>query len=304
MTEGFIKFYRDRGRELLEEDPKAFLLLAQIASRARRTAARYSRVVLNVNQAFIGDPQTIGLSRQEYRNAQKRLTRYGLATFKPTNQGTIATLISVEVYDINAEEITTQEKPTTLSMKKTEKEPMKNQPIKHQKPLTRMKEQEECKKTTTPVDGEPFLYESLQNQPHLSAEDKLSLMAYSKDRVLKALEWAATAKIKTTLIQALNWHCREAAPPPPPDKNFYQQTDQQRAAWKYNQFLKDHGFEELFIKNQETIPKLYAHLLVNGMETTTGLKNSLETVQDDFKSSMNEILKKTNMHPMQGNQND
>lgn len=90
MSQGFIKLNREKGFELLEEDPQAFLLLTQIALRARRTDGEYSKIALKANQAFIGDPKKAGLSRQKYRNAQKRLTRYGLATFQPTNKGTYA----------------------------------------------------------------------------------------------------------------------------------------------------------------------------------------------------------------------
>ena len=127
MSQGFIKLNREKGMELLEEDPLAFQLLTLIALRARRTDAEFSRIFLKANQAFIGDYKKAGLTRQKYRNAQKRLTRYGLATFETTNKGTIATLTSIDVFDINAEQTTSSNKPSNPPMKITENEPTKNQ---------------------------------------------------------------------------------------------------------------------------------------------------------------------------------
>lgn len=62
--EGFVILRRE-GIDLLENDPKAFLLLTVIALRARRSALVYSTIPLEVNQALIGDHETIGLTRQE-----------------------------------------------------------------------------------------------------------------------------------------------------------------------------------------------------------------------------------------------
>jgi hypothetical protein len=128
MSQGFIKLNRASAVELLAEDPQAFLLLTQIALRARRADGEYSRMSLKTNQALLGDYTKAGLTRQQYRAAQKRLERYGLATFKSTNKGTIATLVSTAVYDINAEQQISYSKPTNPSMKIGQFEPTKNQP--------------------------------------------------------------------------------------------------------------------------------------------------------------------------------
>ncbi len=99
---GFIKLHRE-GLELLEASPPAFLLLALIAFRARRTGSTYSTHKLKMNEAVIGDHETIGLTRQQYRGAIEKLEKYGLAVFKRDKRGTIATLISTAIFDINAE---------------------------------------------------------------------------------------------------------------------------------------------------------------------------------------------------------
>jgi hypothetical protein len=157
MSQGFIKLNRASAVELLEGDPQAFLLLTQIALRARHTNGEYSRIPLKANQAFLGDHTKAGLTRQQYRATQKRLERYGLATFKSTNKGTIATLISTAVYDINAEQQISYSKPTNPSMKIEQFEPPENQAeaIKEsadiqqkptKEPITR---KEECKNIKT-----------------------------------------------------------------------------------------------------------------------------------------------------------
>lgn len=167
MSQGFIKLFREKAIELLTSDPKAFLLLSCIALRARRTDANYSE--LKANQAFIGDNENAGLSKQEYRNAKKRLARYNLAVFKPTNKGTIATLSSAAVYDINAEE-TSSEQPSNSPKENRSNQPPKN-PSKaiqeptniHQKtlnePLTR---KEECKKAIMKENPPPHLSHSFK----------------------------------------------------------------------------------------------------------------------------------------------
>ena len=88
--------------ELLTNAPNAFMLLTQIALRAKRTND-FSTHGLTIGQALIGDYKSIGLTEQKYRTAKGLLESWGFATFKGTNKGTIATLINSRVYDINEE---------------------------------------------------------------------------------------------------------------------------------------------------------------------------------------------------------
>jgi hypothetical protein len=298
MSQGFIKLYREKGAELLEEDPQAYLLLSQIALRARRMDGEYSRIPLKANQAFLGDHKKAGLSRQQYRNVQKRLTRYGLATFESTNKGTIATLTNLDVFDINAEPSMPLHKPANSSIKTEKDEPTKNQPTANREPARIQEEtfeapltrKEESKKATTPTQqAEAALYECLQKNQHLSSEEKRSLMIYTETRVVKAIKWSIQASIKTTLIQALHWHCKQIEPPLPPEKALTR-TSQQHAAWEYNQFLESHGYTELSEKNHEAIPQYYAHIIAGGITTTIILTNPIETVKSGFKNSKDELL--------------
>jgi len=86
--------------------PYAFTLLSVIALRARRTAKDDGPNIHNLNarEALIGDYVNYGMSEQNYRTAKKQLEDFGLITTQATNRGTIATICSTEVYDINLDE--------------------------------------------------------------------------------------------------------------------------------------------------------------------------------------------------------
>lgn len=91
----------ERTEELIRNFPNAFLLLAQIALRARRTTS--SIMGLGPKECLIGDFKYAGLTERQYRTAKQILEKHEIATFKPTNQGTIAKLIDTSIFDINVE---------------------------------------------------------------------------------------------------------------------------------------------------------------------------------------------------------
>ena len=98
---------------LIRRYHNAFILLTVIAQRARRTR---SDMVINlaVGEALIGDHETYGMTKQQYRVAKSQLERFKLAAFRGTPSGTIATLCNNAVYDINADGDNTQDNtPTT-----------------------------------------------------------------------------------------------------------------------------------------------------------------------------------------------
>ena len=92
-SEGFVKLYRE-AFDLLKDSRPAFLLLLLIGFRAKRIDPTYSVHKLKANEAFLGDYETIGLTRSEYRTAIEKLEKDGLVKFQATTRGTIATLIS------------------------------------------------------------------------------------------------------------------------------------------------------------------------------------------------------------------
>ena len=135
---GFIKLMRsDATRELLK-DLKAFGLLTAIAFRAKRTDD-FNIHGLAPGQALIGDHKNCGLTRQEYRSALRRLEGYGLITFETTTRGTIATLCTSVIYDIN---VSADNQPPN-------QRPTNEQPSGNQRPTTIKNEKNEKKKRTT-----------------------------------------------------------------------------------------------------------------------------------------------------------
>ena len=90
---GFIKLNRSpQLLNLLQTDHQAFIMLTWIAMRACR----------KTGEALIGDWRRMGAtSEPTYRRTKKRLEATGLATFKATSKGTVATLVDTSVFNIN-----------------------------------------------------------------------------------------------------------------------------------------------------------------------------------------------------------
>jgi hypothetical protein len=102
----WLAYYRSHeADELQAKHPNAFLLLCQIARRARLTPCPVNR--LEVGQAFVGDYRQAGIqSEQAYRTAKNTLETRGFATFKGTNKGTIATLMEQGIFGLFQNEAT------------------------------------------------------------------------------------------------------------------------------------------------------------------------------------------------------
>lgn len=98
MSGGWIKLNRGPATDELLSDPKLFALLALIALRARWNDTP-SIHGLEIGEAFIGDHETAGLTRQEYRSRMQKLKSLGFSTTKPTNRGTIVKLINTGVFN-------------------------------------------------------------------------------------------------------------------------------------------------------------------------------------------------------------
>jgi len=107
MTEAFIKLCKSRLTEDLMGEPACFMLLTQIAYRAKRTEG-ISVYGLCVGEAMLGDYGTIGLTRQKFRTALKKLESLGMITIRTTNRGTVAKLVCKDVFDINEEAVNHQ----------------------------------------------------------------------------------------------------------------------------------------------------------------------------------------------------
>lgn len=90
---------------LLANHPRSFLLLTQIAMRARWKDCPITK--LKAGEAFIGDWKSAGLDTEgEYRHAKKVLIDCKLATFTATNKGTRATLANAAIFSISTDATT------------------------------------------------------------------------------------------------------------------------------------------------------------------------------------------------------
>ncbi len=89
----------EEAETLLRRHPNSFLLLAQIAMRAKWKDCPITN--LKKGEAWIGDYKAAGLKTPKaYRHAQKVLEKCGLAAFKGASKGTVATLTNSEVFSI------------------------------------------------------------------------------------------------------------------------------------------------------------------------------------------------------------
>ena len=139
---GFLKLMRSHETEALLRDPCAFALLALIALRAR-WRSRFDPDDLEIGEARIGDHANCGMTRQQYRTRLTRLESWGFIRVRKTNRGTIAKLLTRDVFDVNANAETHQplEQPTE-SPEKTETpqptdQPRDSHPSTNRQPLTK-----------------------------------------------------------------------------------------------------------------------------------------------------------------------
>lgn len=79
--------------ELQRSHPNALLLLFLIARRARFAEDPCPITGLRYGQCRIGDHESAGLSRQQYRTSLTVLEKLGFLTIKPTSKGTICEIL-------------------------------------------------------------------------------------------------------------------------------------------------------------------------------------------------------------------
>ncbi|MCE3279690.1 MAG: hypothetical protein K0S44_1881 [Bacteroidetes bacterium] len=96
----FINIYRGPITDELMKDPTAFMLLTQIALRARRTDS-YNDKNLLAGESLVGDYKGIGATRAQYRRVLEKLSSAGFIAIRTTNRGTIAKLLNTTVFSIN-----------------------------------------------------------------------------------------------------------------------------------------------------------------------------------------------------------
>ena len=275
--------FRDETTELFENDLNAFLLLTQIALRARRTDGRHGTALLKAGQALIGDYEKAGLTPQKYRSAKNRLVESGFIKISHSPEGTIATLMDTSVFDINAE--STDPQQSQFSMKNAHQQQSPNTEAIPSQPLTTNQEEEALRRTTTPN----LFYPCLVDVAFLTEEEKRSLMAFSEERVSFALAWMPPLEaLDKPPIHILQWHCRQRMPPalarPPQDVLIE----------KYNRCLSDHGYHDLVERNKTLVEEGGLHVILGGCLTTITLKQSFAGLKNDLDQSRREIEGKSN----------
>lgn len=92
----------DETTALIERHPNAFLLLTQIAMRAKWKACPITK--LKAGESLIGDWHEAGLSSEKaYRHAKKVLTECKLAVFRGASKGTVATLADSTIFSVSTD---------------------------------------------------------------------------------------------------------------------------------------------------------------------------------------------------------
>jgi hypothetical protein len=101
VSEGFIRLRRSPILDDLQLDANAWKLLGIIARRARWNDGPNEHN-LKIGEALVGDYKPMKFTREEYRQALRRLeTKWHQITTRGTSRGTIATLIKSAVFDLS-----------------------------------------------------------------------------------------------------------------------------------------------------------------------------------------------------------
>lgn len=85
--------------ELISKNPLAYVLAAVIAHRGRYHEG-FNRYNLKLGESLLGDFENYGMSEQQYRTAKAQLAKWGFATFRATNKGTVGKLTDTRLFSI------------------------------------------------------------------------------------------------------------------------------------------------------------------------------------------------------------
>jgi len=125
---GWLKAMRtEDAMELIAANPLAYTLAAVIAFRARWRDG-FNRHGLGPGEAMLGDFKKCGMSIRQYRTAKENLQKWGFATFRTTNKGTIGKLIDTRLFSVYADNADNQNamQPTS-SRQASVKQPTTNE---------------------------------------------------------------------------------------------------------------------------------------------------------------------------------
>jgi hypothetical protein len=145
----FIKYLRSDAARTLHRKPLANHLLSIIANRVRFKPDLVEN--LKTGQCRIGAKDNHGLTRQQYRTAISNLKKWGIIETKTTNLGTIVTLISSDIYDINGNSQPSKQPPS---------QPKSNHPANHsatnEQPLNKKEKKDKKEKKVKKTYSDEF----------------------------------------------------------------------------------------------------------------------------------------------------
>ncbi len=289
---------------LQENHPNAFLLLCQIAKRARRHSDNSDG--LEIGMAHIGDYKKAGIeSERKYRTAKSVLIRVGAikicetarkrkkATNGSTTTGTKVKLLTSDIWDINFSHIdeSCDERATT-----------------ERRPSDEEHRLLDCidGTTTTPTPSKEnvavVFYECLKNE-NLSESDRRTSMQTIKNNNLSEIDVIYGIKFadslegnfKTNRISTILW----AAKQKPELKNKTKKTQQQQEAENYLEWMKENGFErfdwwdKFKENNTKNIQNNFIYLYKE-QNSSISLSNSIEMVKIDI-NNMKKSLETLNL---------
>jgi len=203
--ESFFKASRSNdGEELILNGYHAtFILLYIIAKRAKRTES-FSSINLQIGEALIGDWKKLKLTEQQYRTAKANLEKWGFATFRTTNRGTIATLTNTSVFDINVEHEQRTEQRTN-NEQTTNKQRTNNEQT-----TTNKNDNKEKNKNNSNNEKKSILpAATLEKSDTFETLWKLWLKKTEKPKAQKAYQEFLRKKVSAELIEkAVSGNCR------------------------------------------------------------------------------------------------
>jgi len=171
------------------KNPNCFVLLAQISIRAKRTDL-FNVYDLKKGEALLGDYKTVGLTRQMYRNALRKLVKWQFVTTQATNRGTVVKLIDTSVFDINLFPSNHQDQATT-------KQPSNN----HQE-IEENSDGQNIKKNSQATIKQPSgNHQATTNKNVKNVKNVVRIKDKDKDKVSNAINEGKTMELKKQIIQ-------------------------------------------------------------------------------------------------------
>lgn len=213
--------------------------------------------------------------------ALAKFEKIGFSRQTSRHRKTIVTITRKDICDLIETRIETNSRQTR-DIKEESKERKKIY-----KKTTTMPKSEDPKVSFEIVDGVVVvvgLYKCLE-KAELSLEEKLAAMKFPEDRVEKALDFALapTTKIKSNLISTIIWHCKQTNPIPPKPLPM---TEQQEIAFRFNEILRNRGYETVYEKNKNSIWENYVFRIYDGFEQSISLNNPVHEILKDLNDSI------------------